>query len=104
MENNLTPAKCSCSKSVRVYRDRTYESDGKTSHVCDPEYVTDYWFVTNQGGQRIAVAHGETNEQARGDALKSKTVREWSKRQGGFSLRRMRSKDYAAYLEEELRV
>jgi hypothetical protein len=52
---------------------------------------TDTWTVTNKAGQEIARVDGETIDDARGAAKSLASVIESSGRDGGFSLRRLRS-------------
>lgn len=54
---------------------------------------TDTWSVTNQAGREVARVDGETIDDAARAARQNADVVEWSNRDGGFSLRRLRSNE-----------
>lgn len=104
--SNYAYGQCECGKDVKLYGGITYEMesvlDNRTVHECDPEYVTDYWNVTNRAGKRLVVVSGKTAEEAKGNANRDTIARESAKREGGFGLRRMKSHEYRAYYVNEM--
>lgn len=97
--------RCECAKMVRIFRGTSYEmeDDGNAKpvpHTCDPQYITDYWQITNLAGKVLAVVFGETMEAGKANALRERNVRESNRQEGGFLQRRIRSHEYKTLREE----
>lgn len=65
-------------------------------HNEDTGEPTDTWSVTDRADNEIARVHGDTMAQARDAARRMSVVRDLERREGGFSLRRMRLNELRA--------
>lgn len=79
----LTRRLCKNCARVNQARDTSRPADPKLSEP------TDTWTVTDKYGDEITRVHGVTMAQARVEALKDSNVHDVSRRDGGFSLRRL---------------